>query len=335
MSPRPALPRSNYRPFKSKRHVTRLPKGQPSNSRSGGGGFLKRALFWLVSLGVIAFLGITILGVIFAWFKPLEGDQIMLWTPGTKEQRSQKPVFLVLSPRDQSVTVINLPSDLTLDLGGEYGTYALSAAWPLMKIDDRDQFFIRSAVGKGLDRLVTLVVPMAPVAPINSDKELNTFLWQHLKSVRWQPQHWVVAWQWYWFARRIPRADIKITTITSQEEWQTQVEKLAQAHSYADCSVSVVNTTNTPGLAGTLSHIFENSGLTVLKQTDSAAASEKSFLAISDRETDSSCVTVSELLQAAMPQPLKIETRSDLTSQYRSDIVFVAGQDAAAFYGPR
>jgi len=95
-----------------------------------------------------------------------------------------------------------------------------------------------------------------------------------------------------------------------------------------NCSVVVVNTTTSAGLAKMFTDRLENNGILVVRSTSETPDVEKTTLAV-DALAAESCQTMLENISIFLPNPPVRAVRDSLEKTYRGKIVVLLGNDSA------
>jgi hypothetical protein len=99
------------------------------------------------------------------------------------------------------------------------------------------------------------------------------------------------------------------------------------------CPVAVVNTTNIRGLAGKISQILEDSGVLVIRTTQSEVKFDQTTIYLEDGIPDE-CVQLAERIGKLFPeQPTILPQAAGEATQYRAKIVVMVGLDLSAIIG--
>lgn len=99
----------------------------------------------------------------------------------------------------------------------------------------------------------------------------------------------------------------------------------------SDCAIGVLNTTSIPGLATKVANILEQSGLLILRISNSDQKDyrdlEQSVLLI--KEETASCQVIIERLKNWRQSEFSLEVKEDqqLTNRYRSNLILLIGED--------
>lgn len=95
------------------------------------------------------------------------------------------------------------------------------------------------------------------------------------------------------------------------------------------CSLAVVNTTQTPGLAAAYTDYFEQYGVVVVRVTDSDVLRKESFVIF---DGVSACDDVLTLVGTSLSTEIAPVIDSDISTQYRASAVLLLGNEAAEMY---
>ncbi len=132
---------------------------------------------------------------------------------------------------------------------------------------------------------------------------------------------------WRWFRWRTPPDTWSYQSLSRDAVSRTSI-RWGHPTAAQLCSITVVNTTDTPGLAGAISDIIGNSGLRVVRVT-TARAEETAPTSVLLTKTPSICAHSQAFLS-----PFWSEKRVDDsgTREARADLVLRVGDDVAAAY---
>ncbi len=295
--------------------------------------FSKRVgmLFIKLFLGVLALAFVIGFGLFLGYrsthLSSFSSEQIVIAYDNLDEYGSS--IYLVKIFPDQSqIEVFVFPSDVKIDVIGGYGEYELRALYPLTKIekmdDDKTVAVLSFALSSSIHQVWTTDSDLA----INQESEVRNLATKVLQGkvhTQWGILQKIKFYQWLGSLRP---DQIKVKSFDSIEQW-TQYQSGFSDSQLFDCSVSVVNATQVAGLAKNFSTVLENSGAYVVRVTDMPEKALESSILISKDST--LCQESLNMALNIMPFSEKIEESEDLYETYRSDLVFILGEDLGEF----
>jgi hypothetical protein len=229
-----------------------------------------------------------------------------------------------------ALDVAILQQGIYITLPGDYGQYALDSVVPLLKLDGKTSEFTRAAVSLGLGFAVDEVqvvseLPQQNEAGSFSISSLRSVLKDSFKQEGSMPvaeksKLLLLSWQ-------LDQSSLTTQTAQSLGEIRAITSKWSTPTDKDSCSIAIVNTTKTSGVATALTSVLERSQLLVIKAGDTTPAKELSQITIAK----SGCEQTIQHLGALIPSPVEVVTDQAVATQYRSDVVLFVGNDVAQF----
>jgi len=236
--------------------------------------------------------------------------------PDKKSGGEAQIIYAQFYKNTNSINVIGINKDIKSELIGGYGEYQLKAVEGILEIDKKGSGYIKSAFGYFLKHGVDEVINYSPTNnfPRNKNDLLKLFLTNRETILDGL------------IVKDIKDEDITFIEINSKEEWQNFLKKQITWKIDDQCTVAVVNSTDTSGLASELSLVFENSGVEVVRSTNNLWGESETTL-FSDDEED--CLEVKSRIRSISPIELNEVADKSKTSQYRANIVLFIGDELA------
>lgn len=293
-------------------------------SKKSGTNNLLSSLLRLIFAVLIS--GTLILVFIISWLIPrliLEVDQpklVLIVPKSISESAEATRLLLVRLDPDGKHTAIQLDGENTVNLG-DYGSYKLAMAYPLLQLDDQSEQYVNSVFSQLLELPLDQVLALDPVT---STGDWNGRILSELKK---QPSE-MLWWQLTYILRmnrKIENPELSTTAITKI----TKTWPVIDAEQTSQCPIAVSNGTGISGLATYTSNLIERAGGLVIRVA-TGYEPQKSTSIVVDGKT-SECQQVAEIISRFFPTVQISMDTQNLTSEYRSKILVVLGQDMESF----
>lgn len=278
----------------------------------------------VVSVSIVA-LGVLIalfwgLGPHFLTFKT---DYNLLFTNDTLDDQVNPLILLHFLPSEQRAVVVNLDPSIEVELIGGYGFYKLRAVAPLLKLENKDSHFVTASYSFALDRLVdSVIMTSGNDHQVVSRRNVKLLIWQTFFRRLHSKAELVDLMKSYFFLQSLSAESVDVIQASD-------LDKLNQITigGSPNCSLAVINTTKSQGLATRVAQVIENSGGTVVRLTDSNQPLSNSSIYYSEKNLD--CLAMTKRLKVLFPSSLEVEVSAGERelSEYRADLVIFLGQD--------
>lgn len=234
--------------------------------------------------------------------------------------------FAHISQQNDDSFILRINSDETVTVPGGYGEYPLQSVYPLLKIDKKDDQFIRHAysqlLGLSVDEVIALNQPLIE----ETDETLKLVL---LKSAIEQMIRLEFAGvsellQVHYRANNLDK--IGLDQVSDISEHYSDLATIS-GDVYQYCSVAVINATEENGVATEFGELIETTGGLVVRlddaQPDSVAVEGSVVMYYSNEPVDCSQLTsrISGLF-STKPVVLPISELEN-NSQYRAKVVIL------------
>ncbi len=212
-----------------------------------------------------------------------------------------------------------------VSLPNGYGEYSVGAAYSLALIDGQSEENIRSLLSRAFGVPVDGIVAGRSITLDGS----NT-LAQQLRSEAWEQ------------LLHDPSKAVTLLTLSLTSEYADA----SQVHSYSDlknmigdstlllgpedgeCSVAVVNTTDTKNLAGSTAQVLEDNGVYVIREDSMSLDLEVTHIQ-EGSDISPACQSLLTRIHAFFPETSLTEAQTTETKRFRADIVILLGLDVA------
>lgn len=305
----------------SKRTRRPNPKTSKSYRRDEKSSKAQSILLWIVLL---------IGGGWLVWF-------ILIWgmIPKLIVQPESRTVALVPSTAGGQVLIVQLEPDLkdskvfqlngdeNVTLPGQYGEYRLSAIYPLLLIDEKDDRYFRGTMNRvfGVFLDEELIVPtVLSVDTKELSAQIQDAFWQDLLS----NHHLTLDYLRTWYVLQYNN------TIIPLESVRTVVDEIRSLNggTFAtrdECRVAILNSTTTSGLAGGLADIVERNGGIVIRLGQYPNALEASRLLYDPSVAE--CTEAIEQIKTLSPVPFEVVEDSSVQGTFRAPLVAIIGKN--------
>jgi len=219
----------------------------------------------------------------------------------------------------------SLPSQQTVIIPNGYGEYPLQSVYQLLKIDKKDDQFIKATyselLGTTIDDVFTIDVQLND---IDEDKFSNFFFMTSVNNLMKLKLNKVIKPLYLHYQSK----DISLTKLEKPEDIQNYIEKISTIYGdvYQYCSVAVINSSQVNGLAKKKSKIIENTGALVVRVDDSEEKQNQTKIYYGDDPVN--CEPLAKKLSNIFYQKPEIIPMEKLENaqQYRSKIIVVVGE---------
>ncbi len=276
-----------------------------------------------IRLGLISgavFCGLLV--VVFLFVSQIDtrlSTQNILFVPKTKDGNKGQIILASINGNSQKVFVYEFPSDLKSKVIGGYGEYPLGSVLPLLKMEKKDEHFILATFSNIFQHSVTEFFG-------HQSNEERLDKWKLIKMLSKQRSTWALAWQIY----KLNSASLTIERVENWQDWEKALNSQLIGKVDDQCSVAVVNTTKTNGLASQLSGILEKSGVDVVRTTDSIWDQSTTAIYQAEGEPENSeCDSIIKIIQSVSPVKLGVNIDKTKPTQYRAKVVFFIGDELA------
>lgn len=266
-----------------------------------------------VMLAVLGAITVVIFVLIEA---PLTAQNVVFVSP--KKSGGESPIIMAsFEPQTQKVAVTTFAGNLTGKVIGDYGDYPIGSVRYLLQIGNKDEVFLRSAYSHIFQKSIQTVYEIVPAGAVENK-------WQLVQMLLKERQTWSLAFR----LSKLDEANFTFRKIGEWGEWERVLANQLLAKINDQCSVAIVNASQTDGLASRLSKILENSGVEVVRTTDSIWDEPKTALYVSPDEVEK-CQPVIAAIQAVSPMILSQQLDQTKSTQYRARLVFFLGNELA------
>ena len=302
------------------RRTAQIFGGSSKKSSLGKLGWLWRIFSFLVIVSVMMAVGVY-LGVqkMLAEADELEAQTVVL-APRSLEGAPPEVWVVSLEKDNEESSIISIDSNAEANLPGGYGMYRVGALYPLMQIEGKDEQYIRASYSRSIGMVVDAVIP------------INSF---DAKSTQMRHLVFASAWKLLWQRDKQALNVLKTwaflrenklpTKVGSVDELQTQLAQLTNRHQVVqECPVGILNGSETAGAAGSLSKMLEASKMLTIRVGTFPEEIPETKIYYDGRKE---CRVVLEKVSKLLLQKPKIEENKEMTTQYRSSIVLVLGDN--------
>ena len=277
-------------------------------------------------LGGLAVLLIGFLIVVFQslrWsdlFSTAGQQTVLFFAEGVEQQGA----YLVNFYFDAlQVEIYPIDAEAQTEVMGGYGTYRFQAVYPLLELEGKDRSYIRSTMGLSMGMLVDELWPVDDNnLKLNSSGQLRGFILPRLLQ-HWQiPMTSKLAWLSLLMDQRVEVINQQIITSLPAEAFLNQ--QFTQAEPL--CTIALVNTTSTNGLAGRIAQLLESQNFRVVRTTSDDTSVEQTT-AITTEEVSPDCELVLNKVTHLVPGKVKQQADEPETVRNRADLVVKLGTD--------
>lgn len=310
------------RPWFSKRKKPSVHTSKTSKKSSTNiGSWWQTVLLWIVLLAVGGWI---------VWY-------IVLWGLGPKLLSSQESSTITILPtvaggevlvaqiepelHDSTIYVLN--GEETVTLPGEYGQYRLSAIYPLLLIDAKDERYFRGTLNRVFGIFLDDEILVDKALSDNKstlETQIKDSFWQALITDKKLELDLLRIWYILHYNN----------TINDSLSVQSLVDeiRLQNGGTFAtrdECRVAILNSTDTPGLAGGLADIVERNGGIVIRLGQYSDTLEKSTLLYDPSVAD--CKKAIEQIGTLSPVPFEVVEDATVQGTFRAPVVAIIGKN--------
>ncbi|MCB9813625.1 MAG: LytR C-terminal domain-containing protein [Pseudomonadales bacterium] len=222
--------------------------------------------------------------------------------------------------------VVVIDGEQMINVGRGYGDYKLSAVFPLLRIDKKNNQFVKAVFSEILNISIDEVVKMnGDYGKDLTNKKLKDILVKNIiAQLSSSLKNATNLIKMYLLTNTMEI--ISVDSIFGLERIYYKLSTLGDV-SYQKCSVSVVNTTSQKGLAQKISRIIENTGAQVMKVDGDDSLIEKTKIFYPEDKIE--CKKLIDRILGIFPDIVELKPNSDLINynQYRSEIIILVGGD--------
>ena len=278
-------------------------------------------LVFVVSGCLIWFGGLTFLQK----YTPYK-DEVVILTSSTITDDKGTFTIAHIGSEVPKPSLLLLPGKTMVTVPDGYGEYELGAILPLLNLEGKTEVYKRAVFSRILGVPVSAFFALPkPVVASDDFVQLRRVLRQTALT---KLKQFELPWQEaaLFPLLQLNPADAQATSLAeAQFRLQAALVRLVSRSELA-CTLAIVNTTEESGLAHQLATVLEQSGVRVVRTTDTAELREQSQL-ISDASR-SECAWIVPLVQAWFFTPLEQKPSSEVTNEYRAWGVVFIGADA-------
>lgn len=267
----------------------------------------------LVSLAVLTAALIVIFVLIDA---PLQTKNIV-FVSAKKSGGESRILMASIDSQTDKVLVVSFAGNLVGEVIGDYGNYPINSIRYLLQIGKKDEVFLRAAYSHIFKKSITEVTEVEQTTDMSQK-------WQLVSLLAKNRQTWPLALS----LSKLDDANFVFKQVGEWGEWEKIQDKQLLTKINDQCSVAIVNASQINGLANQLSKILENSGVEVVRTTDSIWDEPKTALYVSPDEA-AKCQQVIAAIQAVSPVILPQQLDQAKSTQYRARIIFFIGNELA------
>lgn len=234
--------------------------------------------------------------------------------------------FSQFLPTDKKVQLVQLNEiEAVPNVLGNYGEYRLESIYPLLALENQSESYIQAAfsqaVGVSVDQVIII---HGTDFKISQRGDLQKTIRKELFSGQFSLRKNKKLVELLFFLRQVPTENYRVEErISSLEELPENLEPV-----YFDgCSISIVNTTPTPGLATQVSQLVEQSGGLVVRISDQNTPYQLSTFSVDPEQV--ACQAITEKITHIFAEEVLIQDQPELRQQERADLVIMIGQDLA------
>lgn len=217
-----------------------------------------------------------------------------------------------------------IDTDQELEVGN-YGRYRFQAMYPLLTLEKKPEYGIRSSFSFAVGRVLDAVWPVKnPLPSWQSSRDLQRlFLSSEISSL---PLSWREKWHW-WVLVHDARTQVNIHKTLTTLPMPPGMKSLSTTFS---CSLALVNTTSTAGLAGRLDTLLTAHGFSVVRTTSDQQQAERTEIIV-NKTSQENCQGVLQKIEKLLPESFEFLQDESQTNEYRADIVVKLGKDLVFF----
>ena len=233
--------------------------------------------------------------------------------------------FAHISENQGDNGIFSIPSQQEVIVPKGYGSYALQSVFQLLKIDKKDDQFIRAAFSELLGTSVDEVISITEQFTEMNESKLSQLFLQNAV-------HNLVTFKWHkvyeplYLHYKLKNIDVEM--LESPEALKKHSEQIftIRGDVYQYCSVAVVNASETNGLARKKADEIENTGALVVRVDDAQEKQEKTTIYYGQEPVN--CRVLAEKISNifyAKPEIFDI-SKLENAQQYRAKVVVIVGE---------
>jgi hypothetical protein len=250
----------------------------------------------------------------------LPEPKLLLLVPKSVEAEDKRMYLVQLAPEFKDSYILSLKPDQEVQLPAGYGKYRLSAIYPLLKIDKRDDQFITASFSRGLGRVIDQTYGLESLAfnEMTFSRTIFNIVTSQLLST--QTVHLEAVKLWYFARQGMPVSEVG----TVADVHATLAQKNTEDRNLNECQLGILNASGQDGAATALSNLFENSGLITIRTSSYPQEEPTTTVFHSGKEE---CARVVAMVSKAFVKKPVITVDEKITTQYRAPIVIILGKD--------
>ena len=233
--------------------------------------------------------------------------------------------FAHVTGSEDKNTVFSIPAEVELEVPNGYGEYALQSVYQLLKIDKKDDQFIRATyseiLGFAIDEVVTINAQLNHM----EEAELKTFFlrksFENLYALNltnvYEP-----------FSLHFKFKNMNYSQLESVEELLDYKDTITTVTGkvYQYCSVAVINASDVNGLARKRADEIEKTGALVVRVDDTQDKHENAKIYYGQDPVD--CEPLAKKISNIFYEKPEMYDLSELENaqQYRSKVVVIVGE---------
>lgn len=233
--------------------------------------------------------------------------------------------FAHISNSESKNYYYNIPAQETVDIPNGYGEYPLQSVYGLLKIDKKDDQFIRATfseiLGISIDEVVSL---NSQLNDLEEQKLASFFLSSAIQDLfEFKIRNFVKPLYLHYQSK-----NISINNLNNPGEIADYKDKIATiiGDEYQYCSVAVINSSQVNGLAKKKSQIVESTGALVVRVDDSDEKLNITKIYFGNEPVN--CKNLANKISNIFYQKPEILSIDELNNaqQYRAKVIVVVGE---------
>ena len=300
-----------------------------SSQNGGWGTWLIKWFARLLFIGMVVFL-LAYFVTPQKWVADQEHNVVIV--PEESTGFSDQIWLVQWSPKQHRAVIAELPAEFSVEVLGGYGKFPVRSIWPLLKLEKKSDQFIRAGFSQGLGVVVDEVwTSKEPVVfqLAAKDPKPDRLMKNLLDHIVMGDIHTSISWRdrihvWWW-GHRLRPDQIVVEKVSDPEGWLQQRKKLAFEMRQSECSIALLNTTGTAGVASRLGKVLSDAGLVVVRISDEERVNRKTVI----KRTPAAAICKEELahLQSFFPETLEITEDPGLGNTARAQISVELGKE--------
>lgn len=291
----------------------------------------KKNTLWLTILsgivGIIFILGIAL----FILYKSLLSaavdqaqNQLLVLVPTEVADADDSVVLAYVGKDLKDSYVVAVPGKTDVVVPGGYGHYRLSAVYPLLQLEKKENDYVTASFSRITNQLIDGVYSTPEISLSDEtsraklQQSLGTVIMQKLLQTHQPPFELIKLWA-------LLKQGLEVKQVTGLPELQNYLsQKKAVTNAAQQCPIGVLNGSAQIGAAQTIGELFEHSGLVTIRTASFPNQQDKTVMYNAGKPE---CQPVVELVKRAFIAPPQVITDENMTTQYRAPIVVVLGND--------